>query len=129
MAHFAQLDENNIVTQVIVVNNQDTSTEDGVENENIGIQFCRSLFGENTNWKQTSYNAKFRYNYAGIGYTYNETWDAFYSPKPFPSWILNYDTFRWDPPVPKPDDIKFCCWDEENMIWTEMPVDPGYEVN
>lgn len=129
MAHFAQLDENNIVTQVIVVSNQDTSTEDGVENENIGIQFCRSLFGENTNWKQTSYNAKFRYNYAGIGYTYNEVWDAFYPPKPFNSWILNYDTFRWDPPVPKPTDPKFCCWDEEKMIWTEMPMDPGYEVN
>jgi len=129
MAHFAQLDENNIVTQVIVVSNQDTSTEDGVENENIGIQFCRSLFGENTNWKQTSYNAKFRYNYAGIGYTYNEVWDAFYPPKPFNSWILNYDTFRWDPPVPKPADPKFCCWDEEKMTWTEMPMDPGYEVN
>ena len=129
MAHFAQLDENNIVTQVIVVSNQDTSTEDGVENENIGIQFCRSLFGENTSWKQTSYNAKFRYNYAGIGYTYNEVWDAFYPPKPFNSWILNYDTFRWDPPVPKPTDPKFCCWDEEKKTWTEMPMDPGYEVN
>ena len=82
MAHFAQLDENNIVTQVIVVSNQDTSTEDGVENENIGIQFCRSLFGENTNWKQTSYNAKFRYNYAGIGYTYDPIDDAFIAPMP-----------------------------------------------
>ena len=129
MAHFAQLDENNIVTQVIVVSNQDTSTEDGVENENIGIQFCRSLFGENTNWKQTSYNAKFRYNYAGIGYTYNEVWDAFYPPKPFNSWILNYDTFRWDPPIPMPNDGKLYSWDEQNKTWAEINLDPGYEVN
>lgn len=128
MAHFAQLDENNIVIQVIVVSNQDTSTEDGVENENIGIQFCRSLFGENTNWKQTSYNAKFRYNYAGIGYHYNQIWDAFYPPQPYNSWILNYDTFRWDAPVPYPNDGKIYSWDEGKIAWVEINIDPGYEV-
>ena len=94
MAHFAQLDENNIVLQVIVVNNNDTSTEDGVENENIGIAFCRSLLGEDTNWKQTSYNNTFRKNYAGIGYRYDEIYDAFEPPKPYPSWLSHIYFYR-----------------------------------
>jgi hypothetical protein len=129
MAHFAQLDENNIVTQVIVVSNQDTSTEDGVENENIGIQFCRSLFGENTNWKQTSYNAKFRYNYAGIGYTYDLQRDAFIPPKPYPSWILDEASCLWTAPTPMPTDGKLYTWDENTLAWTEEQNNLEYDID
>ena len=70
MAHFAQLDENNVVTQVIVVSNDDTSDSNGTETESIGVAFCQKLLGADTNWKQTSYNGNMRGNYAGIGYTY-----------------------------------------------------------
>jgi len=84
MAHFAQLDDNNIVTQVIVVAN-DELLLDGVESEVKGISFCKSLFGEDTKWKQTSYNGNIRKNYAGIGYTYDASNDYFYAPQPYPS--------------------------------------------
>lgn len=94
MAHFAQLDENNVVTQVIVVANQELIL-DGIENETKGIIFCKSLFGEDTRWVQTSYNGNFRKNYAGIGFTYDEPRDAFISPKPEGNWILDEDTCRW----------------------------------
>ena len=72
MAHFAELDQNNIVTRVIVVSNEDTHDVNGVENEELGIAFCRRLFGIDTNWRQTSYNGNIRFRYAGIGYTYDE---------------------------------------------------------
>lgn len=117
MAHFAQLDENNIVLQVIVVSDESTSTEDGLENENVGIAFCRKILGENTNWKQTSYNARFRKNYAGIGYTYNEILDGFIAPKPYPSWLLDEETCRWYPPVPYPTDENRYLWNEETLTW------------
>lgn len=103
MAHFAQLDENNIVTQVIVVNNQECLDENGVEQEAIGVAFCQSLFGQDTVWKQTSYNGNIRKRYAGIGYSYDEQKDAFIIPKPYPSWLLDEVTLTWvaptDPPV------------------------------
>jgi hypothetical protein len=83
MAHFAQLDENNIVTQVIVVSNDDIKDSEGNESELTGIAFCKSLLGPNTIWKQTSYNNSIRKNYAGIGFTYDATRDAFIAPKPF----------------------------------------------
>ena len=70
MAHFAQLDDNNIVTQVIVIDDKDTSDNQGVESESIGVAFCQQLLGSDTNWKQTSYNGKMRGSYAGIGMTY-----------------------------------------------------------
>lgn len=95
MAHFAQLDENNTVTQVIVVANEELML-DGVENETKGIIFCKSLFGDNTRWVQTSYNSNFRKNYAGIGYTYDEPRDAFIPPKPEEgNWLLDEDTCNW----------------------------------
>ena len=96
MAHFAQLNEENLVTQVIVVASQDTVDKDGVENEAIGVEFCTNLLGGR--WKQTSYNGNIRKNYAGIGYTYNETLDAFISPKPFNSWLLDETTCQWKAP-------------------------------
>ena len=118
MAHFAQLDENNIVTQVIVVHNNELLDENGVEQESKGIAFCQSLLGGN--WKQTSYNANMRKNYAGIGYTYDEGRDAFISPKPFNSWVLNEDTCLWESPVPMPTDGKMYSWDEDTVSWVEI---------
>ena len=106
MAHFAQLDENNVVTQVIVVSNDDTSDSNGVEVESIGVAFCQKLLGAETNWKQTSYNSNMRGNYAGIGYTYMEnvatlgvgSTDIFISQKPYASWTLSTTTAEWVPP-------------------------------
>jgi len=98
MAHFAQLDENNVVTQVIVVGNRDCADANGVEKESIGIAFCERLFGGN--WKQTSYNGNIRKNYAGIGYTYDAARDAFIPPRPGPEWTLNETTCQWVNPNP-----------------------------
>jgi len=123
MAHFAKLDENNIVLQVIVVN--DLYEADG---EN----WCKELFGTNS-WKQTSYNTRggvhyaansnspdggtaFRKNYAGIGYSYNPTLDAFIPPQPFPSWILDETTCQWNSPVPYPDS-GIHTWNEDTESW------------
>lgn len=117
MAHFAQLDENNIVTQVIVVNNDVLLDENGIEQEQFGIDFCKSLFGAETSWKQTSYNSTFRKHFAGTDYEYNIDLDAFISPKPFPSWILNEDTCRWEAPVPYPNDDQLYVWNEDTTSW------------
>lgn len=121
MAHFAQLDENNIVTQVIVVDNKDTMDINEVETESIGIAFCQKLFGADTRWKQTSYNNKFRVRYAGIGYTYDEARDAFIPPKGPPSWTLDPETLVWVPPVPRPEDGKMYIWNEDSLRWDLMP--------
>lgn len=125
MAHFAKIDENNVVTQVIVVANKDTADVYGVENESIGIAFCERLFGGT--WKQTSYNGNIRKNYAGIGYAYNADIDAFVPPKPFPSWVLNNDTAQWEAPVPMPDDDQIYVWNEATNSWvaSEMEVKDG----
>ncbi len=125
MAHFAQLDENNIVTQVIVVDNKDiTDPHTGQEDEILGIAFCKKLFGGR--WIQTSYNNKIRVRYAGIGYSYNSTLDAFVPPKPFESWILNNETANWESPIGSAPELtteelsagSTYHWDEENMQWS-----------
>lgn len=117
MAHFTQLDENNIVLNVIVVANEELLDENGVEQETLGVEFCKSLFGNDTNWKQTSYNGNFRKHYASIGFTYDESADVFYEPQPFASWTLNTETYKWDPPLPKPEVPEgsegFYGWNEE----------------
>lgn len=118
MAHFAQLDENNNVLQVIVVSNACLMNADGFEVEQLGIEFCKSLFGADTNWMQTSYNNKFRERYAGIGYTYDAAKDAFIAPKPYPSWSLDSNN-NWQPPTPYPDDGKPYAWDEQTLSWIE----------
>lgn len=127
MAHFAELDQNNVVLRVIVVSNKDTADANGVEKESIGIAFCERLFGGT--WKQTSYNANFRKNYAGIGFTYRADIDAFVSPgPPYPSWTLNLDTAKWEAPVPMPEDAgtgeppKMYSWDETTLSWVEVPA-------
>ena len=114
MAHFAQL-ENNVVKQVIVVSNQDILDENGQESEQKGIDFCSNLLGGT--WKQTSYNAKIRKNYAGIGYTYDEGRDAFIPPKPFDSWLLDEDTCQWKAPVDYPTDGGRYLWNETTTSW------------
>ena len=114
MAHFAKL-ENNKVVQVIVVSNQDILDENLKESEEKGIEFCSNLLGGT--WKQTSYNAKIRKNYAGVGYTYDETLDAFIPPKPFDSWILDTDKAQWKAPVDYPNDDKKYSWNEETKSW------------
>ena len=123
MAHFAKLDENNVVTQVIVVANKDTSDASGVEKEHIGAAFCERLFGGT--WKQTSYNGNKRKNYAGIGFTYNADIDAFVPPKPFPSWALNNDTAQWEAPTPMPDDGQMYSWNEETTSWDVVETPAG----
>lgn len=117
MAHFAQLDENNIVIQIIVVDNSTINNLPFPESEAIGIAFCQSLFGINTIWKQTSYNNNFRVRYAGIGFTYDTDLDAFIIPKPYPSWILNTQTYFWDPPIPYPNDGQRYSWNETTQTW------------
>ena len=135
MAHFAQLDENNVVTQVIVVSNEDISDSNGVEVEEIGVAFCKKLLGADTNWKQTSYNNNFRVRYAGIGYSYNAELDAFIAPKSFESWVLNTETADWESPVgPAPtlteaetEARSFYRWDEEAGAWELFTPEPPAE--
>ena len=118
MAHFAELDENNVVKRVIVVGNADTSDANGVEKEHIGAAFCERLLGGT--WKQTSYNNNMRKRYAGIGYTYNADLDAFVPPKPYASWVLNSETANWDPPTPMPSaEGKMYTWNESTLSWDE----------
>ena len=114
MAHFAKIDENNVVQQVIVVANKDTADASGNESEAIGVAFCQRLLGGN--WKQTSYNGNIRKHYAGIGYTYDAARDAFIPPQPYPSWSLDADC-NWQAPVPMPTDGKMYSWDEAAQAW------------
>jgi len=121
MAHFAELDENNVVKRVIVVDNKDTSDANGNEVESIGVAFCQKLLGGN--WKQTSYNGNIRKNYAGIGYAYRADIDAFVAPQPYPSWTLDANA-QWQAPVPMPTDGKMYSWDEAAQAWTEVEGAP-----
>lgn len=121
MAHYALLDENNIVTQVLYVENQFILDENGNESEELGIAQCREGLGvPDARLVKTSYNGRIRARYAGIGYSYNEEYDGFVPPKPFPSWSLNTTTLEWEPPVPKPthnSDNTYCLWNEETLSW------------
>jgi hypothetical protein len=118
MAHFAELDHNNVVLRVIVVDNRDTSTPNGTEKESIGAAHCEKIFGGR--WVQTSYNGNFRKRYAGPGMIYHEGTDAFINPSPFPSWTLDLETANWVAPVPKPEgDYE---WNETTGAWD--PVSP-----
>ena len=117
MAHFAKLDENNVVLAVHVVNN-DVLMVDGVESEQAGIDFLTELYGH-PHWKQSSYNGNFRTRHAGIGYTYSPEHDAFIQAKPFPSWLLNTVSLTWEAPTPRPLDGKDYRWDEPTLSWVE----------
>jgi len=124
MAHFAQLDDNNMVLQVIVVHNNECLDADGNESEAVGVAFCQNLLGGN--WKQTSYNGNMRKNYAGMGYTYDQMRDAFIPPKPYPSWVIDETTCRWIAPVAYPTDTKTYKWDEATLSWVEIAYPSPY---
>jgi hypothetical protein len=121
MAHFAQIDTNNIVVNIIVVHNNELLDQDGNEVEQKGIDFCKSLFGENTQWIQTSYNGSFRKNYAALGFTYDNQRNAFIAPKPYNSWILNEETCLWNSPVSIPttelEYNQYYSWNESIINW------------
>jgi hypothetical protein len=137
MAHFAQLDQNNIVTNVIVVHNNELIDENGNESEQKGIAFCQSIYGANTKWIQTSYNGNFRFRFAGIGNLYDLDRDMFRNPNPpvnNPSFVLD-NNGDWIPPIPYPSDgvvnneepekTKRYVWNEETVSWTLITyVDP-----
>jgi hypothetical protein len=134
MAHFAQLDANNIVTQVIVVDNKEIADpHTGEEDEILGIAFCKKLLGGK--WVQTSYNGGIRKRYAGIGYQFSKELDAFIPPKPFESWVLNSETADWESPVgPAPALTEAETeagsryeWDEEDGAWNLVTPEPAAE--
>jgi hypothetical protein len=103
MAHFAKLDENNVVTEVIVVNNDVIENLPFPDSEPLGVAFCQSLYGIDTVWKQTSYNSSFRLTYAGIGSTYDVVKDIFIPKKPWDGCVWNTTTLKWScPPLPLP---------------------------
>jgi len=112
MAHFAKLGAGNIVERIEVVSNNIATTEQA------GVDFLNNLYGTRDVWKQTSYNATIRKNFAGIGYKYDQEKDAFIEPKPYPSWILNEETCRYEAPVEKPDGNYI--WNELNREWKEI---------
>lgn len=110
MAHFAEIDKNGVVLQVLVVPD---------EQEHRGQDFLASDLGLSGTWVQTSYNSRIRKNYAGIGMTYDATRDAFIPQQPFASWVLNEETCHWEAPTPQPDSIdgEIWSWNEENLEW------------
>lgn len=128
MAYFAELDENNIVLRVIAVANDVLFDEQRNEVEQKGINFCKSLLGGN--WIQTSYNTfggvhrtggiPLRKNYAGIGFTYDLSREAFIQTKPYISWVLNETTCLWEAPTPMPTDDNRYTWDESTTSWVEI---------
>jgi hypothetical protein len=119
MAYFAKLNDAGVVETVIAVANEALNNLPFPESEPVGIAFLTDWSGGYTNWKQTSYNANFRKNYAGESYIYDTTLDAFIAPSPYPSWLLNIDTCKWEPPIPRPNDEKRRYWDEETQQWVE----------
>lgn len=153
MAHFAQLDRNNTVLQVIVIANDDILDENGNESEEVGIQFCKNLLGQDTKWAQTSYNSNFRNKYAAIGdfydevhqvfispgYHYNEEYnrvvldgssyseefDDFILPQPHPLWWYDPERKKWRPPFPKPKDTYQYEWDESISNWKQIEGSEG----
>ena len=117
MAHFAELDKDNIVISVHAVANHVIADSDGNDDEQKGIEYLQGIHGDSTLWKQTSYNGNFRKNYAGKGYIYDQAKDAFIAPQPYSSWNLDEDTCQWKPPTPYPDDDKVYDWDEDTTSW------------
>ena len=132
MASFSKLDNNNIVTTVVSVVNEVIIDHNGIEQEQLGINFLKTLYNEpNAIWKQTSYNTNgnihslggtpFRKNHAGVGYTYDENRNAFIPPKSYNSWILNEETCLWEPPISKPitelEENQYYSWNEDIINW------------
>jgi hypothetical protein len=133
MAHFAQLDYNNIVINVIVVEDKELLNENNEEQESLGVTFCQKLLGENTRWIQTSDTAVFRKNYARVGEIYDVKRDAFRETNPpFTSWILNETTCKWEAPTPYPNDGKKYQWEESTKTWKDITPPspfPSWQLN
>jgi len=134
MASFVKLNSENIVEQGISIHNNEL-LDNGIESEQKGINFLKNIFGQDTNWKQTSYNTiggvhnnggtPFRKNHAGIGYTYDSQRDAFIPPKSFNSWILNETTCLWESPIPMPNDASIdrrYTWNEQTLNWDLLNI-------
>lgn len=123
MAHYAFLDQNNIVTEVIVGKNEGEDMVDWEARYSLirGQKCLRTSFNTHGGHHRLG-GTPFRKNYAGIGYQYNETLDAFIPPKPFPSWILNEDTCLWEAPIPQPSDVGPTYWDEDTKQWKQLEV-------
>lgn len=115
MAHFAELDQDDIVVSVLVVHNEEL-LDSGVESEQKGIDFLQSLYGHR-NWRQTSYNGRIRKNYASEGFRYDVALDAFIAPQPFPSWTLDQASCRWQAPIAYPQDGRHYIWNEHAFAW------------
>jgi hypothetical protein len=129
MANFAELNENNIVTNVLYVNNSDCFDANGIEQEQIGIAYLKNIFGQNKNYVQTFFTGSSRKMLAGIGYIYNVENDLFHEPQPYPSWSLD-SNFDWKPPTPMPVDENKYVWDESSLSWIVYTVsdeEPGDE--
>ena len=124
MAHFAKLGTGNIIEQVISINNSVITDANGIEQEKLGVDFINKLYNTRDVWKQTSYNGNIRKNFAGIGFKYDQTRDAFIAPKPYASWLLNETTCQWESPVVKPElteeqinNKSYYNWNEETTSW------------
>jgi hypothetical protein len=117
MAHFAQVDSNWVVQQVIAVDNSVLLNEQRVECDWLGEQFCQQLYGAHTKWIQTSYNGNKYKNFAGVGYTFDPHRNAFIPLKPYASWVLNEESCRWEAPVLYPSDGQIYQWDEDSLSW------------
>jgi len=132
MAYFAKLNSNNIVENVISINNSVITDANGIEQEQLGVDFINKLYNTRDIWKKTSYNTlagkhnlsgtPFRKNYAGIGYTYDQQRDAFIPPKPYNSWRLNETTCNWEAPIAYPNDGQLYTWNEETQSWTLQTI-------
>jgi|TARA_B110000263_G_C15127786_1_gene427393 hypothetical protein len=121
MAHFAKIDSQDKVIDIYVVNNDVITDGDGNEQEQLGINFLTNLLGPESGWfKQTSYNATFRKNYATIGSNYDRERNAFISDQPYASWTLNESTCRWEAPTARPTDGKVYTWNEATTSWVEL---------
>lgn len=122
MAHFCELDENNVVLRTVVINNNDCLDENNVESEAVGIAFAKKLFGKHTKWIQTSYNKNFRKRFGQPGDRYDSTLDGFIEPIPTDGMVFNSEKWEWDFPVPYPTDGKDYAWNGSN--WVERASQP-----
>jgi hypothetical protein len=117
MAYFAKLGTGNIIEKVISINNSVITDSNGIEQEQLGVDFINKLYNTRDVWKQTSYNNNIRKNFAGIGFQYDQIRDAFIPPKPFNSWILNEDTCQWEAPNPMIINNNSYVWNEQIQNW------------
>jgi hypothetical protein len=121
MAHFARLNDNNEVINVMVISDNDIIDENGNHSEELGIKKCQQISGDDSSkWVQTFTDASMRNMYAGIGMVYNEEYDAFIYPKRYESHVFNTERLTWEPPLPYPSDGKMYKWNEETLSWDEI---------